>query len=81
MNGKYVAAGVVLFVAFILNWATPLYNRVSPSLAGLPFFYWWQTLVLVIVTFLYLAFSYMVRERQEAGNEAGASGAKDGGSK
>lgn len=81
MNGKYVAAGIVLFIAFILNWATPLYNHVSPTLGGLPFFYWWQILVLVIATFLYLGFSYMVREKEDAGSEVGASGAKDGGSK
>jgi len=26
----------------------PLYNRVEPSLAGIPFFYWYQMLWIVI---------------------------------
>lgn len=31
----------------ICLWA-PFYNRVEPSLAGIPFFYWFQTLCVVL---------------------------------
>jgi Protein of unknown function (DUF3311) len=29
-------------VAVVIPLLTPLYNRVSPQLGGLPFFYWFQ---------------------------------------
>ena len=36
----------------------PLYNRSEPSLAGLPFFYWYQLacvlLMIVVVTLVYV---------------------------
>jgi uncharacterized membrane protein len=37
----------------------PLYNRIDPKLAGIPFFYWYQMatglVAIVVMTFLYLA--------------------------
>jgi uncharacterized membrane protein len=37
----------------------PLYNRVDPKLAGVPFFYWYQMatalVAIVVMTLLYLA--------------------------
>ena len=40
---------VILFV-FVL-WP-PLYNRVEPSLGGIPFFYWYQLLWVIIAAIL-----------------------------
>ncbi len=65
MKGRDVAAIVIILIAILVNILTPIYNRVMPKLSGLTFFYWSQTLVLFLVTFLYLGFSYLVRERDE----------------
>ena len=45
---------LLLPLAMILP--VPLYDRVSPSLAGIPFFYWYQLAWLVALSaFLYVA--------------------------
>ena len=41
--GAHVVAGLLyLVVAAVALWV-PLYNRIEPSLFGIPFFYWFQT--------------------------------------
>lgn len=65
MQGKHAAALVILLVGIILQLITPLYNRVSPDIAGLPFFYWFQTLLLLIVTFMYVGTAYLLRSKEE----------------
>ena len=39
---------VLLFIPFFVAIWVPLYNRVEPSLFGIPFFYWFQTLWIVV---------------------------------
>ncbi|MGE5624539.1 MAG: DUF3311 domain-containing protein [Bacillota bacterium] len=39
---------VILFVPFFVAIAVPLYNRIEPSLWGIPFFYWFQFVLIVI---------------------------------
>jgi len=39
---------VILFVPFFTAIWVPLYNRVEPSLWGIPFFYWFQFVLIVI---------------------------------
>ena len=40
---------LLLVLPFVGTLIPPLYNRATPALAGLPFFYWYQ-LVWVLVT-------------------------------
>jgi Protein of unknown function (DUF3311) len=49
---------VVLF--FVALWV-PLYNRVEPTLLGMPFFYWFQ-LVLILVGAVVTAIVYFATE-------------------
>jgi hypothetical protein len=42
----------------------PIYNRIEPSLAGIPFFYWYQ-MAWVIITALILAFVYLSETRSK----------------
>lgn len=49
---------VVLFV--IALWV-PVYNRIEPSLWGMPFFYWFQ-LVMIVVGAIVTAIVYFVTE-------------------
>jgi hypothetical protein len=48
----------LLFVAeFLVALWPPLYNRIEPSLMGIPFFYWFQ-LLWVIVSAVFTAIVY-----------------------
>lgn len=48
--GRYVAAAVLLLAAFVgLLWV-PSYAHLTPSLGGIPFFYWYSLLWLVVNT-------------------------------
>jgi hypothetical protein len=56
----------LLIVPFVVPLYVPFYNRVEPSLGGVPFFYWylflWIILAAVIVGVVFL----MTRERRDA---------------
>jgi len=60
-TGWYVV--LLLFCALVL-WV-PLYNRVEPSFIGLPFFYWFQ-LLLVLVGAALTAIIYFVTEKNKS---------------
>jgi len=46
-------------VSVVALWV-PLYNRIEPELFGIPFFYWFQT-SLIVVTALLTALAYRAR--------------------
>jgi hypothetical protein len=48
---------VILFIPFFAAIAVPLYNRVEPSVFGIPFFYWFQ-FMLIIVAAIVTALAY-----------------------
>ncbi len=50
---------VFLVIAVVALWV-PLYNRAGPSLAGIPFFYWFQFLW-IVVTAVATAIAYRLR--------------------
>lgn len=54
---------LLLVVPAFLNFFVPLYNFVNPTIAGIPFFYWFQMLLLGGSTAPYLAFAYIERNR------------------
>ncbi|MDN5938212.1 MAG: DUF3311 domain-containing protein [Salinisphaera sp.] len=61
MRGKFgkkhaVWYAALLAVVVVALWV-PLYNRIGPELAGIPFFYWFQ-LLLVFVAALITALAY-----------------------
>jgi hypothetical protein len=39
---------LLLLIQVVLSLWVPLYNHVDPTLGGLPFFYWFQLLLVVI---------------------------------
>ena len=47
----------LLIIPIVMPLLVPLYNRVDPKLAGIPFFYWYQMatalVAIVVMTFLY----------------------------
>lgn len=73
MKGIHVVMALLLIVPIIVNFYTPLYNTVNPKLAGLPFFYWFQIVLLFIVVLPYLAYSYLAKRLDEEEVDGGTS--------
>jgi hypothetical protein len=67
MSGKPpVRAGrgkwyLLLALQFVLALCVPLYNKVEPTLAGVPFFYWYQ-LAMVLLGAVLTAVVYFATE-------------------
>lgn len=55
--GRLIAAGVVLMVAIVVPLLVWTYARTSPELGGIPFFFWYQFL-LVILSVVMTAVAY-----------------------
>jgi len=55
------------YLLFVIEFALilwpPLYNSLEPSLIGIPFFYWYQLLVVVIGAVLTAIVYFATRER------------------
>ena len=51
---------VILFIPFFVAIWVPLYNRIEPSVFGIPFFYWFQ-FVLIIVAAIVTALAYKAK--------------------
>jgi len=39
---------LILFLPVVLALWVPLYNRIDPSFYGIPFFYWFQFILIVV---------------------------------
>ena len=65
MKGIHVVLILLLLVPSIVNFFTPLYDFASPSVLGLPFFYWFQIAMLPVSAAFYLVFSYLQRNSRE----------------
>ena len=57
---KRVLWHIALFVPFFAAIWVPLYNRIEPSLFGVPFFYWFQ-FVLIIIAALVTGLAYRAK--------------------
>ncbi|PSN90986.1 hypothetical protein B9Q03_05425 [Candidatus Marsarchaeota G2 archaeon OSP_D] len=59
MSARTVVAGILLFVPFVAVLIPQLFNKVEPTLGGLPFFVWYQLIWVVLGGILVFA-SYRV---------------------
>jgi len=57
-----VLALLILIPSFV-NLGVPIYNRASPELFGLPFFYWFQTFWLFACTGFYFAYAKLMEKK------------------
>lgn len=71
--GPYLVAGLLLLLATVLPLVVPMYARISPELAGIPFFYWYQML-LVPLTSLLIWIAYLVVGREDRRRRAAVRG-------
>jgi len=67
-NGTKAGGGwswwyLLFVIEFVLILWPPLYNSVEPSLIGIPFFYWYQLLVVVIGAVLTAIVYFATREK------------------
>jgi Protein of unknown function (DUF3311) len=60
---------VLLVFPSLIAFSLPLYNVVNPTLAGVPFFYWFQTFLLGFTVIPYAVFSW-TEDRRVSKEEA-----------
>jgi hypothetical protein len=46
---RRVSVYAAFLIGVLVSLWVPLYNRVDPSIAGIPFFYWFQILWIVVL--------------------------------
>jgi uncharacterized protein DUF3311 len=59
-RAAYYPAAALIVLPFLVYFAIPTYNMDSPELGGVPFFYWWQTLWLVISAGLFAGAAWII---------------------
>ncbi|MDT7901370.1 MAG: DUF3311 domain-containing protein [Acidianus sp.] len=60
----YIAIFIALIVDIILYSLFPLFNRVTPCLFGVPFFYWYQTIMLAVSSLMFFTIAYVFKEEE-----------------
>lgn len=60
MKTNEIIAGILIVIPFIIYLALPYYNMNDPPLLGLPFFYWFQTIMLVVSAILFGIAAYLI---------------------
>jgi hypothetical protein len=68
-NTAYLIAGILLVIPFFAYIVLPLYDTVDPELAGVPFFYWYQTLWLALSAAMFGVAAYLIGRVKEAEKE------------
>ena len=58
---------ILLLVPMLVFAITPIYNFKGPELLGLTFFYWFETLWLVVTSIMYVG-AAMLLNKMEGGN-------------
>jgi hypothetical protein len=51
---------VLLFIPFFVAIWVPLFNRIEPSFYGIPFFYWFQ-FVLIVIAAIVTGLAYLAK--------------------
>ena len=60
----YLAIFLALLVDIVLYSIFPLFNRVTPCLLGIPFFYWYQTVMLAVSSVMFFVVGYVFKEEE-----------------
>lgn len=63
ITSTHIGLALLLIIPGFINFFTPIYNYTNPTLDGMPFFFWFQILLLALTTIPYLAFSYIEKRR------------------
>jgi hypothetical protein len=57
-----ITLAVLILIPSTVNLLVPLYNKEMPDIIGIPFFYWFQTIWLVVCSGFYLAFAFFMKK-------------------
>lgn len=68
-NYLFTVAGILIAIPTIVLAVVPLYNHSDPVFLGLPFFYWFQMIWLVIATILYSFASLLISKVKGGGDK------------
>jgi len=60
MKSNEIIAGVLILIPFVIYMVLPLYNINNPTLLGFPFFYWFQTVMLVFSAVFFAIAAYLI---------------------
>ena len=60
---------ILILIPSTVNLLVPLYNKDMPEIFGMPFFYWFQTIWLVICSGFYLTFAHLMKKEEEKNAE------------
>lgn len=60
---KFHPVYLLLLLPFAADLWPPFYNRIDPELLGIPFFYWWQTVWIVLAALCILP-AYLLESRR-----------------
>ncbi|MDE1856877.1 MAG: DUF3311 domain-containing protein [Candidatus Micrarchaeota archaeon] len=60
VRAKTVVAAVLLLIPFAVYFDVPFYNVVSPTWGGLPFYYWFQLVMLPVSAILFLVAAILI---------------------
>ena len=58
-TGRKVAIAILLLIPFVIYLALNTYNTATPELLGVPFFWWYQTVMLAVTAILFFAAAYL----------------------
>lgn len=60
MKTNEIIAGILILIPFVIYMILPLYNVDKPELLGFPFFYWFQTVMLVVCAVLFAIAAFLI---------------------
>ena len=70
----YLVLALLILIPSLVNLVVPIYNKEMPSMFAIPFFYWFQTVWLVVCSGFYLAFAYLINKEEENSPSKTATG-------
>ena len=59
-TGRQAVAAILILIPFAVYFDVPYYNVVAPTFGGLPFFYWFQMLMLPVSALLFIIAAYLI---------------------
>jgi hypothetical protein len=77
--GPYAIVGVLLVIGIVVPLLVPTYATATPAFIGIPFFYWYQMLwVLIDTALLAICYAIIRREDQRRRDAVSSEGGSDG---
>ena len=73
IKATHIILAVLILIPSTVNLLVPLYNKEMPDIMEIPFFYWFQTIWLVVCSGFYLTFAFFMKKEEEEEGKTNAS--------